>query len=74
MKVKELIAALQQCHPESEIDFCLDLQSDEGRLIAVEYEVRWMIDRGDKNPIGRVHLLNDKSHIVDAGDDQFLIT
>jgi hypothetical protein len=74
MTVKELIEALQQCHPESEIYFSLDLQSEEGKLTAVEYEVGWMIDKGEKEPIGRVHLLNDKSHIDDSDSDNFFIT
>ena len=74
MKVKELIAALQQCHPESEIYFSLNLQSEEGRLTAVEYEVGWMIDKGEKEPIGRVHLLNDKTHIDESDDGDFFIT
>ena len=74
MKVKELIIALQQCHPESEIYFSLDLQSKEGKLTAVEYEVGWMIDKKEKDPIGKVYLLNDKSHIDDSDSGNFFIT
>jgi hypothetical protein len=77
MKVRELIEALQKCHLESEVYFCLDLESDEGKLVAVEYEINWQIDRGENNPIGDVYLHNTKHdflHDPPLLEETFFIT
>jgi hypothetical protein len=57
MKVKELIAALQQCH--ADVEFCVNFDIDCGELVAVEHEVQWKLDQGETNPVGRVFLHNN---------------
>ena len=60
MKVKELIAALQQCHPDADVE-----------VIAVEHEIQWRLDRGEANPVGRVFLHNNK---LEFKDDEPLLS
>ncbi|PAX59794.1 hypothetical protein [Brunnivagina elsteri] len=61
MKVKELIEALQQCHPDADVEFCLNLEIDCGEVIAVEHEIEWLLDRGKINPVGRVFIHNNRN-------------
>ncbi|MBD2771416.1 hypothetical protein [Iningainema tapete] len=64
MKVKALIEALQNCHPDAEINFCVNFDVDEGALVAVEYEVNYLLVQGESNPIGTVYLHNTKDDFV----------
>ena len=71
MKVKELIAALQQCHPDADVEVCFNFDVDCGEVIAVEHEIQWRLDRGEANPVGRVFLHNNK---LEFKDDEPLLS
>ncbi|MEA5595761.1 hypothetical protein [Rivularia sp. UHCC 0363] len=58
MKVKELIEALQKCHPDAEVEFNIDFD-DSGEVTVVEHEIQWLLDKGETNPVGRVFLHNN---------------
>jgi hypothetical protein len=64
MKVKELIAALQQCHPDADVEVCFNFDVDCGEVIAVEHEIQWRLDRGETNPVGRVFLHNNRQEFT----------
>lgn len=58
MKVKELIEALQQCHPDADVELNIDFD-DCGKIIAVKHEIQHLLDKGETNPVGRVFLHNN---------------
>ena len=66
MTVKELIEALQQCHPDAQVFFSVDFESEECSPIAVEHEVMWRREKGDTQHPGKVYLHNNKSHFFEA--------
>ena len=78
MTVKEAIEALSKCHPDAEVFFSVDFQSDEGGLTAVEHEVIWRRERGESDHPGRVYLHNNKSHFFSKdgtpAQDNFVLT
>ncbi|WP_026736148.1 hypothetical protein [Fischerella sp. PCC 9605] len=78
MTVKELIEALQQCHPDAQVFFSVDFESSENGPIAVEHEVMWRREKGDTEHPGKVYLHNKKSHFFNpdgtAAEGNFMLT
>jgi hypothetical protein len=78
MTVKEAIVALSKCHPDAEVFFSVDFESDEGGLVAVEHEVMWRREKGESEYPGRVYLHNTKTHFFNPdgtpAEDNFILT
>lgn len=63
MTVKELIEALQMCHPDADVEFSLDFEEG-GVLVAVEHEVIGLQEQGSLHDAGCVYLHNTKTDFV----------
>lgn len=69
MTVKDLIEALNQCHPDAEIFFSVDPEG-KGELVTVEHELMWRREKGDNVHPGLVLLHNDASHFFNQDGSQ----
>jgi len=78
MTVKEAIEALSKCHPDAEVFFSIDLESDEGGLGVIEHEVMWLREKGATDSPGRVYLHNTKSDFLNPNgtlaEGNFMLT